>query len=102
MIDHVEHRALKSQRVQRQQTKHTEPEVTDRRVRDQFLYIRLHPANQGGIQNADDGKNAHEWRPLNNCGRHHRQYKSKQTIGAKFQEHACEQDRTGCRGFSMC
>ena len=101
MIEHLIKRALHSLLSEREEAQHDEAHVTDRRVRNQAFYVRLHHRYQRAIDDPDYGQRDHDGRELPRRIREQAKVKAQQSIRAHLEQDAGEDYGTGSRRFGV-
>ncbi len=92
---HLVHRALHGNRLERENPQHHEAQVADRRVRHKFFQVRLHQRNQRTVNNADDRQHRYHGSCAVRRLRKQRQAEADHAVGSHLQQHARENDRAG-------
>ncbi len=101
VIQHLVNGAVEADLGEREDTQHHESEVADRRIRHQFLHIRLHQSHQAAVHDADD-REGHDPRGVfARCRREHRQAETNQPVGAHFQHDGGQHHGSGRRSFHV-
>jgi len=102
VVDHLEHRALNTLKVESEQAGGHEAHVTHGGVGHQLLHVRLNERHGRTVDDADDGED-HD--PRHRFHRNLREEPDTETdhpVHAHFQEDAGQDDRTCSGGLHVC
>jgi hypothetical protein len=95
VVEHVEDRALEAGVIERCQAEDAEAQVGDGGVRDELLDVALHPADEAGVDDADDRDDGDGRGVLGDGQGREAEGEAVDAIGAEFEQPAGEDDGTG-------
>ena len=95
MVDHLDHAARQRLRGERKCAQHDETHVRHRRIGDESLQVGLHRRRDRTVDDADDGEGEPERSTPERRFGEQVQPETQQAIGAEFQHHPGQHDRSG-------